>query len=424
MIIDMDLLIDVHFFSDDRVLSSIEGLHLSVTTFALIALYILWWIDIITKRRENINFFAKTSIAASGYILSSFLSIFNAVNISMSFFSLFFLVQMFMVYFYIANYIKSTDDVIYIINILLACLFIQSAVILIQYNTRTYFNFTGKTLSGFAFSYSHEGKAMEVFRSAGTSGDPNDAGGHISMLILITLSLLLYKKNHFKNIFVCIILLISVTALILTFSRGSWIGFTVGLVVFLFAALRYRWISVRKIVAIAALTGIILCVFSIPIAARLIQDDKGSAYGRVPLMKLAFNMIQEHPFIGVGANNFGIVLQQYLSSELRGQWLHLVHNQYLLIFAETGVVGIFFFLLIMALVVHTCIQCIMAKDPILSPLSAGVISAIIALSLYMAVELSISRMTVQLFWTVVSIAIASERLIRMNKQQFLNSPTP
>ena len=76
----------------------------------------------------------------------------------------------------------------------------------------------------------------------------------------------------------------------------------------------------------------ILGVFSAPIAARLSQDDQGSALSRVPLMKLAFNMIQEHPFIGIGANNFSIVLPKYLTSELRGEWLHIVHNQYLISF--------------------------------------------------------------------------------------------
>jgi putative inorganic carbon (hco3(-)) transporter len=286
------------------------------------------------------------------------------------------------------------------------------------------FSFTGGFSSGFEFSYFHGGKTINFFRPSGTGGDPNDAGGHIAVLLLVVMSLFFYTQNFFKKILLVIVLLMSIAALILTFSRGSWVSFAVGLVVFFFMALRHHWISGKRIVAPAVLMSIVLGVFSLPITARLSQDDGGSAYSRVPLIKLALEMILNHPFIGVGANNFGMVIPQYLSSELRGQWLHIVHSQYLLIFAETGLIGMVFFLVILGNMIFICLRCIRAKDPILSPISIGVISGLIALFLHMGVELSISRLTVQLFWIMVSITIASERLIKNNRRPVLNVPTP
>jgi O-antigen ligase len=424
MIVDMDLLINKHFFHNPDVIASSEGLQVSITTITLILLYILLWMDMATKRARRIEFFPKTTVIAIGYLFSCLLSMYNSPNLLMSIFDIFFRTQMIMVYFYIANYITSKVDMIYIARILLICLFIQSTILLMQNITGTKFNLVGKTSSVDVLEYSHRGRSMAFSRPVGTGGSPNETGGHIAILLLVTLSLLLYTKSRFENTLVWIVLLMGMAALILTFSRGSWVGFAVGLVVFLFVALRHHWMSWKKVITVAILIVMILGVFSVPMAARLSQDDRGAAWARVPLMKLAFNMIQEHPFIGIGVNNFSIELPRYLSSELRGEWLYIVHNQYLLVFAETGLIGLFFFLSIIAIVMQTCLRCIKHNDPLISPLSTGILSGIIALSIFMTVELSISRLTVQLFWIMASIVMASERLIRMNRKQFLNLSSP
>jgi O-Antigen ligase len=424
LIIDTDLLIDINLFNDPDVLASVDGLQISITTITLCLLYVLWWVEIITKREKRVRFFPKVTLIASGYIASNLLSLYNSPNIFMSIFSVFSLIQMLMVCFYIANYIENERDIAYIAHVLLVCLFIQSATVLIQYFTRTDFGFTGEISSIDEFQYFHGGRVMDAYRPAGTGNSSTDAGGHIAMLLLMMVSLLLYTKNRFKNTLLWVIWLLGLAALILTFSRGAWGGLTVGLVIFLIVALRHRWISRKKVVAMAVLVCVILGVFAVPIGARLSQDDQGSAWARFPLMKLAFNMIQQHPFIGVGANNFGIVLPQYLSSEIRGEWLYIVHNQYLLVFSETGIVGLFFFLLIIATVVNTCVCCIKYNDPLISPLSLGMMSGIVAYLLFMMIELSVSRLNVQLFWIMVAIAVASERLVRVNRQKRPNRLTP
>ena len=40
---------------------------------------------------------------------------------------------------------------------------------------------------------------MGAYRPAGTSGSPNEAGGHIAILLLMALSLLLYTKESFQE---------------------------------------------------------------------------------------------------------------------------------------------------------------------------------------------------------------------------------
>jgi O-antigen ligase len=58
--------------------------------------------------------------------------------------------------------------------------------------------------------------------------------------------------------------------------------------------------------------------------------DRGSAESRIPLMNLALRIIEDHPVLGLGANNFTVVMDQYLSAEFRRGFLFAVHNKYLL----------------------------------------------------------------------------------------------
>jgi putative inorganic carbon (hco3(-)) transporter len=420
MILDMDLLIDYHLFSHDDLLTSVPGIHISLMTVSLMVLYVLWWIDIITKKSRTIDFSPKFNLLVLFYILSFLLSIINSTNIWLSIFSIIFLAQMFLMSFYIINTIQSREDVSFIVNILIGCLTIQSSVIIIEYLSKSQFSFTDGFSSGDTLSYFLAGKTTHLFRPSGTGKDSNDAGAHIAILILIITSLFVCTHNFLKKILLIIVLLVSTAALILTFSRGAWLSVVAGLIIYFSAALRHHWISIKRIISMMLLISIFLAMFSVPITVRLIQDDRGAAYSRVPLMKLSFEMIQNHPFIGVGINNFGIVFPKYLTSELRGEWLYIVHNQYLLTLSETGIIGMAFFILILVNVFFTSLRCVTANDPMLSPLSLGILSGLGALFLLMGFELTISRLTVQLFWIMASIIIALERLIRNNKHQFRN----
>lgn len=66
----------------------------------------------------------------------------------------------------------------------------------------------------------------------------------------------------------------------------------------------------------------------------------------IPLMRLAFSVIADHPILGVGSNNFPVAMLGYLSGELRSQlaFRFIAHNKCLLIWAETGIVGLAAFL--------------------------------------------------------------------------------
>jgi len=58
----------------------------------------------------------------------------------------------------------------------------------------------------------------------------------------------------------------------------------------------------------------------------------------------SFLIIQEYPLLGIGVGNFVWEIRQML--DLLSSWIHQpVHNIYLLIASETGLIGLFIFLM-------------------------------------------------------------------------------
>ncbi len=168
-------------------------------------------------------------------------------------------------------------------------------------------------------------------------------------------------------------------SLLLTFSRGAWIGFAVGVFATLPLLLRYHadsnahflanlaspcpaflagWrfnISPRLLLplAIALAVGLIFAIIFRPfLAARAGIGDESielrSVSDRVVFATFAYNSIIERPIIGVGMGNFPWRASYYLVNtdyDLRGD---NAHHVLLSAWAELGLVG--FVLLVIALV--------------------------------------------------------------------------
>ena len=65
---------------------------------------------------------------------------------------------------------------------------------------------------------------------------------------------------------------------------------------------------------------------------------------RSELVKSSFSMIKSHPIFGVGLNNFLVELPNVYKQSGNVFYLQPVHNIYLLILSQTGVIGLAFFI--------------------------------------------------------------------------------
>lgn len=141
-------------------------------------------------------------------------------------------------------------------------------------------------------------------------------------------------------------------AVFLAGSRGGLVALAVALAAFIVVSPRWRGrLIVVALVVVVAGIGFYRFAASEDLRARVSSIDNGS--GRVDLWTVGWRMVEENPIGGVGAGNFSIAAVQYVlqpgSIEQEEYFVgtrsqKVVHNTYLEVWAETGIVGLLLFL--------------------------------------------------------------------------------
>jgi len=153
------------------------------------------------------------------------------------------------------------------------------------------------------------------------------------------------------KIFRYLALILGVIVLILSFSRVVWL---VGLLV----ALWFMTYSIRKKgkeKLLITFSILFFCfLFFWFFGFRSFADESVSQ--RLQLIKVAILMIKDNPVSGVGLNNFVVRLPEYWQSG-QTRLLQPVHNIYLLILTETGLVGFLIFFWFLVLTFKRLLHC-------------------------------------------------------------------
>ena len=137
--------------------------------------------------------------------------------------------------------------------------------------------------------------------------------------------------------------------LVETESRG---GLLAGLVTLAGAVLIYRGSRGRALFAVATATVVAAAAFAAsPGAWERVSSLDGGGNGRADLWQVAWRVSRDHPLGGIGLNNFRLESGAYVREpgrlehvELISERPHVVHNAYLQLLAEEGVVGLILFL--------------------------------------------------------------------------------
>lgn len=178
-------------------------------------------------------------------------------------------------------------------------------------------------------SYVNRGRVYATF------DNPNYWGAAVNLIIFFPLISFIENKEDRKayNIVIFVGLLAN---LILSFTRGSWLGFGLGLL--FLAIIRYRKLLLG-LPFIAA--GSMLIPF---IRERLLSilQFKDTTLGRLKLWKTGWYMFKDHFWLGVGNGNFLTYYPEYIKKHptltvYKNQ--ATVHNSYLKMLAELGIFG-------------------------------------------------------------------------------------
>ena len=157
-------------------------------------------------------------------------------------------------------------------------------------------------------------------------------------------------KHNLRLLF-CFVYILMGVAIFLTMSRGGWIGLLIGSMV----VLSVRFVRNYRPVTIAALLitffiGLGIFSFSAKFRSRItsiaVADSADSGMFRIWLWKSAFQMWSDNKLIGAGPGQFQVRFPQYRPPTIPVN-PEYVHNEYLEILVEYGVLGFVAFSLIL-----------------------------------------------------------------------------
>src|SRR2546425_6558598 len=146
---------------------------------------------------------------------------------------------------------------------------------------------------------------------------------------------------------------LAITAILLTASRGAFITMLVALTIIPATQGRLRFRTRAGLYALAV-GSLMLVTWFVPetslerIRSTGADIEAGYLGGRARIWHAGLEVAREHPLVGVGAGAFGVAIEPLFRSKTFGIEQESSHNALLAILVEEGIVGLFFFLAMVA----------------------------------------------------------------------------
>jgi len=363
-----------HFFPAFSFVSGVRVDYLSPTLYLtdilVLFLFIFWIFSkgkfsifnfqfLIKSKFKNFNF----SNISNSFQISNFkfqigllativlIGIFFSNNQAVGWYGLLKLVEFVFLGFYIAGNIKKLNLGI-VLFMLSAGILLESFLAIFQYVNQgsidgIFYFFGERTFSSMTPGIANASINGElVLRPYGTFSHPNVLAGFLVIAMTLISSKLKVKSSKFRKSITMVSLVVGTVALLLTMSR-------IAILIWLFILLTLVFIKTKKYFKnkfiIYYLLFIILIVGSIfwlsPLRFRFfdIKTTDESVVKRQELINDSFTMIKSNPIFGVGLNNFLVELPSVHKQTNNVFYLQPVHNIYLLILTQIGMIGLAFF---------------------------------------------------------------------------------
>jgi O-antigen ligase len=187
----------------------------------------------------------------------------------------------------------------------------------------------------------------DIGRLSGGIRDPNELAAALLPAIPIALfSMPVVRRALTRWMLLAAVSMIAV-AIFMTGSRGGLVGLGV---MFLAAILLSGPLRQQVVFGILVVTGVAMVYYTLfapPVVLwRLTNFSAEGGSGRTDLWSVAMQMWHDHPLLGVGAGNFQILEPSYALSSINLPDIKLVlnetkvvHNTYLHVLVELGIVG-------------------------------------------------------------------------------------
>ena len=194
-------------------------------------------------------------------------------------------------------------------------------------------------------------------RGVGTIGHPSNLACYLLMPIPVFIALALTAVRREHRLICGLVALVGFAGLGWTLSRWPCALMLAQILLLLVALVVAGQVPARRVIGLAGVgafaAGVVLFAFQDVIYERLTRDLRESLDFRAKDRRIAFQIFESSPLLGVGLNNYAVHLLKYdpeirwaienadeVRWTLRVRTFVALHNYYLFALAETGVLGL------------------------------------------------------------------------------------
>ncbi len=392
-------------------------------TEVMVLLLLLVFLATMKSRNIKVSFFPSITLPALAWIGVSSLSLFNSRDVTLSLMQLIYMCSLFVIYLIFANCIREKIDLKWVIAGLITGMLFEAALGIFE------------GIFGHPLGLSFVGEGLQVdqqtldivsfSRVQGTLGHPNSFAMYLASAIPFSLGLFFIQKKVLRKILIGLTFCIGGLGLLFSLSRSGWVNLLIIITFGLLVWVIKGRIKFSSAFIFSTITGLIILglVFFGPnfILLRLTANDNGSAASRLDQAATAFKVIQDHPILGIGLNNYYEAMAEYNPAFYSETHPAMVHDVYLFIASETGLLGLAAFLwFLAALFLNAWRVFIRSKDDFLSAVSIGLFSGVLALAVHGLTDYGLlgdGHVTAQLFVLASIIAVIGQSEFGRNKQK-------
>jgi len=303
--------------------------------------------------------------------------------------------------------VQKEDDADFIFKSMFLGLFYTSVLALLQYKIRLFhIGFVDRGLNAFMW-----------WRPRSTFHHPNGYGMYQLLVLPLVFreSLVAFSLKDKKKAFIYLLLfLMSSFTLFTTQNRGSWVGLAIGMAItiawdlFRRGGKKTRKYMLRAVLGMLVLAAIGGSKYYERIYERMFEGRNSfsnKADSRKEYDIDAYIQIEEKPIFGTGVSNL-----KYYSRII------FTHNLYLLMLAETGWLGFFFFLWYMlGFLIHS-LKGIKAKNVLVTNINVGFFAILVSLLIasYPGPDYAITAQVSAQLWIAAGTAIALNAIYLKN----------
>ncbi len=347
------------------------------------------------------------------FICACLLSLVNTSDRTLTLVSLIQELEMLIIFLLLVNALNTEGH----LTIFLRGLYLGFALQCVIYVIQNILGFSFDILGNRKFGGTTDLDAGRLGSQRGTFGTaPATAALYFSLMTLTLTGLYLSRRRLSIRLMPLLGMMMGLGCLVLSAKRAGMSGFAIAMLVMILLLPRRAPGALRKLVPVLGSLALAFLV-CLPVFLLRAEADHEAAYEeRMNLTRVAWNMYDAHPVLGVGFGTYDSVKRLYLPPDWSG-WLYTVHTRYLLILSETGTVGFAALMLLYLSVLYCAYRGIRGVAPEFRPLQIALVAGLVAMYWEQVWDIFNSRQQGYLYWFIAALAMALPRALPAIRNQ-------